>query len=88
MSTLAVILIIIGAVLLLLLLVRPAMRKARQRTQVRENKRAELEHHEAQAESARVDAAVADERARRQVAEAELHEERAARRAEELGENR
>jgi hypothetical protein len=88
MSTLAWILIIIGVLLLLFLVAIPAMRKASQRKEERETKRAELEHHETQAESARTGAAVSEEKAKRQVAEAELHEERAGRRAEELGDNR
>jgi FtsZ-interacting cell division protein ZipA len=89
MSTIAVIAIIVGALILIALLVSMS-RKAAQRRQLgkvqQEAHREDVQHHRDQAEERRTEAAVAEERARRVAAEAEAHEERAARRERELDE--
>jgi FtsZ-interacting cell division protein ZipA len=91
MSAIAVIAIIVGAAILLFLLVSVARRAKDRREQgqlQREAKRDDVEHHRDEAQQSRVEAAVADERAKRQATEAELHEERAASREREVEENR
>ena len=91
MSTLAVILIIIAALVVLFLVFRVANRQRGQREQARlqmDAKRDDVVHHKEKAVETRAEADVAAERARRQAAEAELHEERAGRREQEVEEER
>ena len=87
MSTIAVIAIIVGGLILLGLLFAAARNRARRKELGREQSRAQrddVEHHRERAGERRVEAAVASERAKRAETEAELDEERAARRQEEL----
>jgi FtsZ-interacting cell division protein ZipA len=91
MSTLAVILIIIAALVVLFLVFRMANRQREHKQQARlqmDAKRDDVVHHREQAADSRAEAQVAAERARRQATEAELHEERAARREDEVEEER
>jgi FtsZ-interacting cell division protein ZipA len=88
MSTIAVIAIIVGALIVLALLVSLSGKAKRRRELGRTQERAQrddAEHHRSEAEDRRREAAIAEERARRVAAEAEAHEERAARREAELG---
>lgn len=87
MSTIAVIAIIIGALILLALLYTAVRNKSRQRAFGKEQLRAQrddVDHHRERAGERRVEAAVASERAKRAETEAELDEERAARRQAEI----
>jgi FtsZ-interacting cell division protein ZipA len=87
MSTLAVIAIIIGALIVLALLVSLSGKASRRRKLGQTQERAQrddVDHHRAEADERRTEAAVAEERARRVAAEADAHEERAARREAEL----
>jgi hypothetical protein len=88
MSTLAIIAIIVGALILLAIVVSMARRSKQQREFGRaqvEAKQEDVQHHRARAEERRTDAAVAEERAKRADVEAKLDEERAERREHELG---
>lgn len=87
MSTIAVIAIIVGALIVLALLVSLSGKASRRRKlgKAQESaQRDDVSHHRAEAEDRRTEAAVAEERARRVAAEADAHEERAARREAEL----
>ena len=87
MSTIAIIAIVIGGLIVLGLLLSAMRKRARRRAFGREQLRAhrdDIRHHERQADKSRVEAAVAGERARRAETEAELNQERAARRQAEL----
>ncbi len=87
MSTLAVIAIVVGVLILIALVVSAARRKSHDREfgQVQtEAQRDDARHHRAQAEEKRTEAAIAEERAKRVQVEAELDEERATRREREL----
>jgi FtsZ-interacting cell division protein ZipA len=87
MSTIAIIAIIIGALILIAILVSMA-RKAKQRREMAqlqtEAQERDVVHHRDQAQEQRTEAAVAEERAKRKEVEAELHEQRATRREQEL----
>ena len=87
MSTLAVIAIVVGALIVLAILVSVARRAQHRRefgeAQV-EAQHDDARHHRERAEERRTEAAVAEERARRAQVEAELDEERATRREHEL----
>jgi FtsZ-interacting cell division protein ZipA len=88
MSTIAIIAIVIGALIVLALLISMARKAGRKRqyAQVQTDaKRDDAVHHREQAEERRTEAAVAEERARRAKVEAELDEERAASREREVG---
>jgi len=91
MSTLAVILIIIAAVVVLFLVFRMANKGRDRREQARlqmDAKRDDVVHHREVAADTRAEAEVTAERARRKAAEADLHEERASRREREVEEER
>jgi hypothetical protein len=91
MSTLAIIAIIIGALIVLAIVVSMA-RRAKQRRKFgqvqREAQHDDARHHRERAEESRTQAAIAEERAERSKVEAELDEERARRREQELGSER
>ena len=88
MSTLAVVAIVIGALIVLAILVSVIGRaRARQRfaqTQT-DAQHDDARHHRQRAEDRRTEAAIAEERAERAKVEAELDEERASQRERELG---
>lgn len=90
MSTLAIIAIVVGA-LILLAIALSVMRRARARRELghmqSEARRDDAHHHREKAEERRTEAAIAEERAKRAQVEAELDEERAAQRERELGRN-
>jgi flagellar biosynthesis/type III secretory pathway M-ring protein FliF/YscJ len=90
MSTLAVVAIVIGALIVLAILVGMA-RRARTRRELAhaqvEAKHDDARHHRERAEDKRTEAAIAEERAKRVQVEAELDEERAGQRERELGRN-
>jgi FtsZ-interacting cell division protein ZipA len=87
MSTLAIIAIVVGALILLAILVSVA-RRASQRREIgqaqTEAQHDDARHHRERAEESRTQAAIAEERAKRAQVEAELNEERATRREHEL----
>jgi FtsZ-interacting cell division protein ZipA len=87
MSTIAIIAIIVGALILIAILVSAA-KKAKNRRELgqvqTEAQRDDVSHHREQAVERRTEAAVAEERAKRKGTEAELEEQRAARREQEL----
>jgi FtsZ-interacting cell division protein ZipA len=88
MSTIAIIAIVIGALIVLAILVSMARRAGQRRKLAhvqREAQRDDARHHRERAEESRTEAAIAKERAERAKVEAELDEERAARREHELG---
>jgi FtsZ-interacting cell division protein ZipA len=87
MSTIAIIAIVIGGLIVLGLLVSAIRSRARRKAYGREQLRAhrdDIRHHEQKADERRIEAAVAGERAKRAETAAELDEERAARRKAEL----
>jgi FtsZ-interacting cell division protein ZipA len=87
MSTLAIIAIVVG-VLIVLAIVFAAANRGKQRRELGEAQveatHDDARHHKERADEKRTEAAVAEERARRAEVEAELDEERAARREQEL----
>ncbi len=87
MSTLAIIAIVIGALIVLAIVVSLA-RRAQDRRQFgqvqHQAQHDDASHHRERAEDSRTEAAIAEERAERAKVEAELDEERAARREQEL----
>jgi uncharacterized membrane protein YcjF (UPF0283 family) len=87
MSTLAIIAIVIGALIVLAIVVSLA-RRAEQRRKLgqvqHEAQHDDARHHRGRAEESRTEAAIAEERAERAKVEAELDEERADRREQEL----
>ncbi len=87
MSTLAIVAIVVG-VLIVLALVISATRKSQHRREFAEvqteARHDDARHHREQAEESRTQAAIAEERAKRAQVEAELDEERANRREQEL----
>jgi FtsZ-interacting cell division protein ZipA len=86
-STLAIILIVIGAVVILAILFG-MLSRGRSRRQLgqtqREAQRDDAAHHRERAEESRTEAAVANERAEKARLQAELDEERASQREREL----
>jgi FtsZ-interacting cell division protein ZipA len=91
MSTIAIIAIVIGALIVLGILVSTARSAGKRRRLGQVQQRAQHDdahHHRERAEESRTEAAVAQERAERAKAEAELDEERATRREQELGSGR
>jgi FtsZ-interacting cell division protein ZipA len=91
MSTLAIIAIVVGALILLAILVSAARRRSRQRELGEIQHEAvhdDARHHRERAEDGRTEAAVAEEQAKRAKVEAELDEERAASRERELDNER
>ncbi|HEX6689424.1 MAG TPA: hypothetical protein VF085_12295 [Solirubrobacterales bacterium] len=90
MSTVAVIAIVIGALIVLSIVASVVMRARdrRQFAQVQTDaQHDDARHHREQAEDRRTEAAIAEERAERAKVEAELNEERADQRERELGRN-
>jgi len=91
MSTIAIIAIIVGAIIVLAILVSMA-RKAGNRRQIgqaqEQAQRDDAGHHRERAQESRTEAAIAEERAQRAKVEADLDEERASRREQELGSER
>jgi uncharacterized low-complexity protein len=88
MSTLAIIAIVVGALIVLAIVVSVARRASQRRefAQVQtEAHHDDARHHRERAEGRRTEAAIAEERAKRAEVEAELDEERAAQREQELG---
>jgi hypothetical protein len=87
MSTLAVIAIVVG-VLILLAIVVSAGRRTKQRQELghaqSEAVHDDVQHHRERAQESRTEAAIAEERAKRAQVEAELDEERASKREQEL----
>jgi FtsZ-interacting cell division protein ZipA len=87
MSTIAIIAIVVGALILIAILVSMA-KKTKQRRELgqlqTEAHEDDVVHHREQAQEQRTEAAVAEERAKRKATEAELHEQRAERREQEL----
>ena len=90
MSTLAIIAIVVGA-LIVLAIVLSAARRARDRRQLGQLQTEavgdDASHHRERAAERRTEAAIAEERAKRAQVEAELDEERAGKRERELGRN-
>lgn len=90
MSTVAVIAIVIGA-LVVIAIMASVVRRARDRRRFAEvqgeAQHDDARHHRERAESSRTEAAIAEERAERAKVEAELDEERADQRERELGRN-
>lgn len=90
MSTVAVIAIVIGALIVLAIVVSLA-RRARGRREFAdvqgEAQHDDARHHRERAEESRTEAAISSERAERAKVEAELDEERASQRERELGRN-
>jgi flagellar biosynthesis/type III secretory pathway M-ring protein FliF/YscJ len=90
MSTVAVIAIVVGALIVLAIVVSMT-RRARGRRQFAEAQgeaqHEDVQHHREKAEDRRTEAAIAEERAERAKVEAELNEERADQREQELGRN-
>ena len=87
MSTIAIIAIVIGALLVLAIVISAARsgRKRQEFSRVQtEAQRDDAQHHRERAEERRTEAAVAEERAKRAQAEAELDEERAERREQQV----
>jgi hypothetical protein len=87
MSTLAIIAIVVGALILLAIVVSLARRKSHEREFSEVQTRAQRDdahHHRERAEESRTEAAIAEERAKRAEVQAELDEERATRREQEL----
>lgn len=86
MSTLGIVAIIVGALIVLAILLW-AVSRARRRREVAqiqtEATHEDAQHHRERAEERRTEAATAQERARRAEVEAELDEERAGRRQQE-----
>lgn len=90
MSTVAVIAIVVGALIVLAIVVSVARRARNRRefAQVQgEAQHQDARHHRERAEDSRTEAAIAEERAKRAKVEAELNEERADQRERELGRN-
>lgn len=88
MSTLAVIAIVVGALIVLALLVSMVRRAGRRREfghAQADAQRDDVRHHRERADERRTEAAIAEERAKRAQVEAELDEERAGARERELG---
>jgi uncharacterized membrane protein YcjF (UPF0283 family) len=88
MSTIAIIAIIVGAIIVLAILISIARRgeKRRKLGQVQqEAQHDDARHHRERAQESRTEAAIAEERAERAKVEADLDEERAAKREHELG---
>jgi FtsZ-interacting cell division protein ZipA len=88
MSTLAIIAIAVGVLIVLAIVISAARRTGQQREfkQVQtEAQHDDARHHRERAEESRTEAAIAEERAKRAQVEAELDEERATRREQELG---
>ncbi len=88
MSTLAIVAIVIGALIVIAILVSRARRSSQRRElgEVQtEAKHDDARHHREHAQESRTEAAIAEERAKRAKVEADLDEERATRREEELG---
>ncbi|HEY1354719.1 MAG TPA: hypothetical protein VGF09_00245 [Solirubrobacterales bacterium] len=91
MSTIAIIAIVIGALIVLAVVVSMARRAGQRRKlgQVQhEAQHDDARHHREQAQESRTEAAIAEERAERAKVEAELNEERASQREQELGSGR
>ena len=89
MSTIAIIAIVIGALILLAIIVAAAKRSKDRRELGRVQTEAigdDVSHHREQAQEQRTEAAVAEERAKRKAAEADAEEQRAASRERELSE--
>jgi FtsZ-interacting cell division protein ZipA len=87
MSTVAIVAIIVGVLIVLALVVSMARRTQHRREfgQVQTKARQDdAHHHRERAEQSRTEAAIAEERAKRAQVEAELDEERASRREHEL----
>ena len=87
MSTLAIIAIVIGVLIVVAVLVSLSRRAAQKRELGKvqhEAQHDDARHHRERAEEVRAGAAVAEERADRAKVEAELDEERAGRREQEL----
>ncbi len=91
MSTIAIIAIVIGALIVLAIVVSMARRAGQRRKLAnvqREAQHDDARHHRERAQENRTEAAIAEERAERAKVEAELDEERAARREQELSKGR
>jgi flagellar biosynthesis/type III secretory pathway M-ring protein FliF/YscJ len=89
MSTVAVIAIVVGALILLAIVVAIARNANRRREFSRvqtEAQHDDVQHHRGRADERRHEAELAEERAKRARAEAELDEQRAASRERDLGE--
>ncbi len=90
MSTLAIVAIVIGALIVLAIVVSVA-RRARSRRELGHMQSAatrdDARHHRERAEERRTEAAIAEEQAKRAQVEAELDEERAEKRERELDRN-
>jgi FtsZ-interacting cell division protein ZipA len=90
MSTLAIVAIVIGALIVIAIVVSAA-RRARDRRELghmqTEAGHDDARHHRERAEDRRTQAAIAEERAKRAQVEAELDEQRAEQRERELGRN-
>jgi FtsZ-interacting cell division protein ZipA len=87
MSTIAVIAIVVGALIVLAVLVRASQQRKLGRVQA-EAKQDDVQHHRERADESRTEAAIAEERAKRARVEAQLDEERARGREEELSDRR
>src|ERR1700709_2941821 len=89
MSTVRIVIIVVVVLIVVALLVSAASKRKRTeqlaRTQV-QAKQHDVDHHREQAHDARTEAQLAEERATRAGAAAELNEHKAAARAKELGE--
>ena len=88
MSTLAIVAIVIGALILIAVLIAVARRGSSRREMAQVQTHAQQDdarHHREQAQERRTEAAVAEERAERAKVEAELNEERAQSREREVG---
>jgi FtsZ-interacting cell division protein ZipA len=91
MSTIAIIAIIVGAIIVLAILVSMARKTGKRRELGKvqhQAQRDDAHHHRERAEESRTEAAIAQERAERAKVEADLNEERATRREQELGSER
>lgn len=87
MSTLAIVAIVVGVLVLLAIMVWAARRSSQRRELAQVQTEAvqdDAQHHRDRAESRRTEAAIAEERAKRAQVEAELDEERAGQREREL----
>jgi uncharacterized membrane protein YcjF (UPF0283 family) len=88
MSTIAIIAIVIGALIVLAIVVSMVRRAGQRRKLGQVQQKAQHDdarHHRDRAEESRTEAAIAEERAERAKVEADLDEERASRREQELG---
>ena len=89
MSTAGVVIIIVAVIVILALLAFAASRRQSHKQLATAQGQAlheDVDRHRSHAEEPRLEAALADERAKRTAAEAELEERRAAERERELGE--